>query len=88
MADRYQNFPSSKESPIDFVFDITANNSANLAYTTRAIYIGNGGNIQLETVGNNTTVILKNVVAGTILPLRVRKVYANNTTANSIVGMY
>ena len=62
---------------------------ADLALTpTRALYVGNGGDVSVVFAPGSTPVIFPNVQAGTILPVRVTQVRATGTTATGIVGMY
>ena len=74
--------------------------------TTRAIYIGISGNVYCRLAnsynpnadlndGQQANVFFQGVVAGTILPLRVQAIWANNydddtsnTTARGIIGLY
>lgn len=53
----------------------------------RALYIGTGGNVQIQTA-KGTTVVFANVVAGTILDVRAKIVFSTNTTASDIVALY
>jgi len=73
--------------------------------TTRAIYVGGSGNVfcRLANTYNGTGLLdteqanvhFQGILAGTILPLRVEAIFANNwsddtsnTTATGIVGLY
>lgn len=73
-------------SPAESADAITPNDSANLAHFTRAIYVGTTGNLRVEMVGGQD-VIFTNLQGGVLYPLRVRKVFATNTTAAAIVGL-
>lgn len=54
---------------------------------TRGLYIGGAGNVRVEmSLGNVVT--FSGILAGTILPIQVVKVYATDTTATSIVALY
>lgn len=75
-----------------------------LSQTTRALYVGIAGNVYCRlanTSGEKTgevqqaNVHFQNVPAGTILPLRVQAIFANNgtdsttnTTARGLIGLY
>ena len=73
--------------------------------TTRALYVGNAGNVfcRLANTYNGTDILetrqanvhFQNVPAGTILPLRIEAIFANNrsddtqnTTATGLIGLY
>lgn len=68
-------------------FEITTSNSEDLPNVTRAIYVGGSGDIKVTTDGNKT-VIFKGAQQGTILPIRVKKVFATGTDATFLVGLY
>lgn len=54
---------------------------------TRALYVGGAGNVKVDmTLGNTVTFV--GVVAGTILPIQVSRVYNTDTTATNIVALY
>lgn len=86
MPDRFANHAASLDAPADTAFVITPNDAADLADTTRAIYVGGAGNLAVTMVSGGD-VILSAVPAGTVLPLRVRRVKATGTTATAIVGL-
>lgn len=69
-------------------YTITPSDSAGLSVVTRAIYIGGSGNISLILAYDSAPVTLNGVVAGSILPLRVKRVMATNTTATNLVAIY
>ncbi len=87
--DSFSKYYVNDESPATRAFAITSNESANTAHTTRAVYVGETGNLTVELAemvsGNTVTFVA--VPVGTVLPIRVRKV-RTSTTANSIVGIY
>jgi len=119
MADRFRKTVSDIDSPAEFAFAIpdmhvpdgsSTVSVGTLSITTRAIYVGNTGNIYCrmanthisdptinDTLGAN--VHFQNVPAGTILPIRVQAIWANNqgesptddtsnTTARGLIGLY
>jgi hypothetical protein len=88
MPDRFTKQYPNVDSVAYDAFSITTGTS-DLAFTTRSLYVGVAGNltVMMASYDNaNTIVSFNNVNAGSILPIRVKKVYAN-TTANSIVGL-
>lgn len=68
-------------------FSIAPNDSADLASITNAVYVGFTGNVNLVCSGNTTPVVFFNVPGGSILPLKVKRVYASGTTASGLVGI-
>lgn len=57
-----------------------------LAYVSRAIYVGGSGDVTLTTL-NGDKVAFKGLVAGSILPVRASRVWSTGTTATNLVGL-
>ena len=55
---------------------------------TRSLYVGGAGNIKVDMHETGTAVTFEGVLAGSILPLRVSRVYSADTTATLIVALY
>lgn len=90
MVDRFGKQYTNIDSIAFDAFTISANDSLTFNQPTRALYIGETGNVHVEMVsydGSNTEITFVNAVAGSILPIRIQKVFAN-TTANSLVGLF
>lgn len=51
------------------------------------LYVGTGGNVQVDTI-SGSTLLFKNVQAGSFIDVRVKKVYATNTTAADMNVLY
>jgi hypothetical protein len=81
-------WPNSNEidSPAGDAFAITPHNTTELLATTRGIYIGGDGNITV-LMGSGNVVLFTGLLAGTLLPIRVRRVNATGTTATDLVGL-
>jgi hypothetical protein len=87
MSDNFAKAFTELNSPAQDAFTISKSDSANLTFSTRAIYVGGGGNVAITTVkGNNVT--FANVAGGSILPVRAKKVLSTGTTATLMVGLY
>jgi hypothetical protein len=54
---------------------------------TRALYVGGAGNVKVDMALGNTVTFV-GVVAGSILPIQVSRVYNTDTTATNIVALY
>ena len=74
-------------SPARDCFPLVASDTGDIARATKAIYVGEGGDIVLRAVGSQADVTLANVPSGAILPIRVRALRVTGTTAGSIVGL-
>lgn len=70
---------------------VTPNDVSDLTQTTRALYIGVSGNINVEMAGYSNEpgniVLFENVPVG-IFKIRVNKVLESETTANGIIALY
>lgn len=81
MAPRNQ-FPNrgALSSASEF-FAITKHDINELAQVPRGIWVGTAGDVAVDGV------VLKNVPAGTLLPVSPSKVNATGTTASDLVGL-
>lgn len=86
-TDPLQGFNQTIDSPARSLVAVSPSDSADLSFVTKALWIGVGGNVQVIDMGGTTT-ILVGCQAGQIIPVRVARVMATNTTATSIVAMY
>jgi hypothetical protein len=107
--DTFEIYRSELDSPARYVFDIDANIAGGVYacnVATRGIYIGTSGDIFCRPSGyaNNiagaymggeqANAMFKNVVGGTILPVRVDYVWGKefgavgNTTSTGLLGLY
>lgn len=73
--------------PAEDAAAVTPSDSTSLPDIARSLYVGTAGNVALLTVGQNV-VTFSNVQSGSILPVRVIRVNATNTTATNIVALY
>lgn len=87
MSDKFSNYHSGLESPAERAFAITGNDSTDLTVYPRAIYVGGAGNVKVITLGGDT-VTFSGVLAGTVLPVRVKRVFSTDTTATNLIGIY
>lgn len=87
MSDKYKSYSPHLESPAENAAAITPNDTTDLTNATRSLYIGGAGNVKIDTVLGDT-VTLSGVVAGTVIPVRVSRVYATGTTATNLVGLW
>ena len=87
--DPFKNMFKHLERPADRFFNITPESDGGpaLGTVTRAIYVGTGGNITLQSKAGDK-VTINNVQDGSILPIRVYKVIDSDTTATDIIGLY
>lgn len=98
--DSFKRKAKALDSPAYDAFVIDPDVSEELSVVTRGIYIGESGNLYCRLHGTihtsgNANICFRNVVAGTILPIRATHVWANNytdptqnTTAGELVGLF
>ena len=74
-------------TPAVYAGAVTTSDSVNLSSIARALYVGTGGNV-VAVMPNDDVVTFSSVQSGQILPVRVKRVNATNTTASNIVALY
>lgn len=79
------DFGLSSDSCAQSAVAITPADS-NLSHPVRSLYIGGTGDLKVTTV-NGQAVTFKGIVAGSILPVSVKQVWATGTTATDIIGL-
>jgi hypothetical protein len=87
ILDRFKVFNREPFHPATQAVSIVPSDSSNLVEVPRAIYIGGNGNLRVTMLDGNI-VTFPNVVAGTVIPIRVQKVWSTSTTATGIIGLY
>lgn len=85
-VDDFRINSSTMEAPATRAEAITPNDSADLGFATRALYVGVTGNVRLLMLGGETLTFV-GVQGGSILPVRAIRVYATDTTATDIIGL-
>jgi len=80
------------DAPAQFAFAITPSDSDDLDATvggsaTRGVWVGGAGNLNVD-MASGPTVLFSGVAAGTLLPIRVKRVRSTSTTATNIVGLW
>ena len=86
--DTFKEYHAALSSPAEHAFSITPHATDELSHTTRAIYIGGAGDVELVLKGDSTAVVFSAVPAGTLLPVRAKRVVSTNTTATGIIGVF
>lgn len=87
MESRITNLKAENTAPAEGAVAVTPSDSTDLTYMARALYIGGAGSVNVD-VADGTTVVFAGLAAGTILPVRVKRVRATSTTATNIVALY
>jgi hypothetical protein len=66
-----------------YVVDVDTDDAVDLDDPSDALWVGGAGTLKVNTVGGQT-VTISGVAAGTLLPLRVTRVWENGTSATLI----
>lgn len=87
MADPFAGFSGGLDSPALHGAAVSPSDTTPLATDSRSLWVGTGGDITLMTSGGET-IQLKNVPAGSLLPVRTHQVMATGTSASNIVALW
>ena len=87
-VDLYPGQGGDMGSPYQRGFAVTPDNSNDLAFVTRGIFVGTGGAALKVTLLDGTDLVFANVPSGTLLPIRATKVFATGTGCSNIVALY
>lgn len=88
MADDWATISPGIDGPANNAAAVTPSDSADLPNTARALFIGGAGNVSVDTVGGQESVVFEGLAAGTILPVRVKRVNTTGTTATAIRALW
>lgn len=86
MSDEFSNRASGLSSPAADAVAIVPDDVTDLTSPARAVYVGASGALRVTMV-SGATVDFASVAAGSILPIRVRRVMANGTSASGLVAL-
>jgi hypothetical protein len=87
MADLHYTTVPAAEGPYHFAAAVTPADGADLADFASALFVGGAGALKVDTVGGST-VTFTGVAAGSVLRIRVKRVYATGTTATNIAALW
>jgi len=86
MQDDFTGHTDGLTSPATAAEVISPDDTLDLAFVTRALYVGQGGDMNVM-LKSGDVVVLRNMQPGVIYPLRAMQVLATGTTATDIVGL-
>ena len=87
IVDSFSNQKTYTSDPLTSAVVVSPSDSADLSYTTRAVYIGTTGNMKV-TMQDSGTVLFTGIPAGTTLPIRVSRIWSTTTTASTILALW
>ena len=85
--DTFAKHSRSLTAPPEEAVAIAPENSADLAFATRALYVGTGGDVRLRMLGG-AEITLANLASGSLIPIRATRVFATGTTATGLIGLW
>jgi hypothetical protein len=88
MPDAFATRADDVSAPARYTVAVTPSDTTDLPDVPKALYVGGGGDIALMAAADNTACIFKAAQAGSILPIRVRRVLVTGTSATSLIALY
>lgn len=85
--DPFRALTDSPMAPASRCFAIVPSDSEDLQLATKALYVGQAGDVTLRSVRGSADVTFRNIPAGATLDVRVCAVRATGTTASDLVGL-
>lgn len=83
---------SSSDGAIIYATPVTLSDTDVLSSVTRGLYIGSAGNLNVQfgikQNGEYANALFMGVRAGSVLPIRVNKVFNTGTSAGNILALY
>ena len=86
-TDNFSRFQTQASDPATNAVLVSPNDSTDLTYVSRAVYVGTGGNMKV-TMADSGTVLFTGVPSGTTLPIRVSRIWSTTTTASTIINLF
>lgn len=84
MKDSFKSHTSGMRDPINSAAAVTPDDAADLAQVTRAIYVGETGDLRVTLISGEVAIF---VAAGSGWhPIRVMRVWATGTTATGLLA--
>lgn len=84
--DAFVRYDTGLESPLDNAETVVPSDATDLINTSRAIYIGQTGDLSVRMKGSTAAVTFTNLPVG-LFPIRVDRVLGTGTTAGDIVAL-
>ena len=83
----FENVADNPTAPALRCIEISPSDAAELPMVTKAVIVGEAGDITLRAAKSETDVVFRNLPAGFILDVRTRIIRSTGTTAGSLVGL-
>lgn len=86
MTDDFASYETGLTAPAAAAEAITPSDTEELEYVTRALLVGQDGDVNV-IFKSGDTVVLRNLQGGVVYPFRIASVLATGTTATDLVGL-
>lgn len=86
-TDSFGGRGGSIDSPASSGEAITKHDTNDFAFVSRGIYVGGTGDVS-AVMADGTVLTFSAVPAGTLLPIRCKRVNSTNTTATLMLALY
>lgn len=87
MADNFASTAVGLTGPATRSGAVTPSDGVDLANVSRALWVGGAGNVAVMLRDDTVATTFVGVAAGTMMPLRVKRVMSTGTTATNIVAI-
>jgi hypothetical protein len=87
MIDEFSKYGRSLISPAENAVEIVPGDSAQMPHASRAVYVGQGGDLRVQMLGGGI-VTFRDIPSGTLMPVRISRVFATGTDAAAILGLW
>jgi hypothetical protein len=88
MADSFLGVPNTYLSGPYTRAVVLTKDDEDVIETTRALYVGGTGNINVTMAGDGVACLISAIPAGAILPIRITQLLSTSTTATLVVALY
>jgi hypothetical protein len=86
-VDPFKNSVTGLSAPAQSAVAVVPSDTTDLAFTTRAVYVGSGGHLSVRMAGQTTAIVFRNLPIS-LLPIRVDRILATGTTATDIIALW
>ena len=84
--DHFRSTVPGLDAPASGLFEVTPDDTQDLAIATRAINVATSGLVRVTTVDGSEGSVF--ITAGIVFPVRARRIWATGTDAAGIAGLY
>jgi hypothetical protein len=87
-VDTFLTYQTPLHDPYSDAAAVTTSDANDLTNISRALYVGVAGDVTVTMAGGEANILFKAVPAGTVLRIRVSRVWATGTTATNITALW